>query len=120
MTSVVQISDYRPGRVRRAEGGDRHCCFNRRELDMILSVYSDRVINGDWKDYAICHDSVSATFRVYRSSSQQPVVTVAKRSLPGEGTEFAVYDGTGRQLKQGATLRDALSVLRRRLRLVGG
>lgn len=120
MTTVVQISDYRPGRIRRAAGGNRHCCFDRRELDMILSVYSDRVINGEWKDYAICHDGASAAFRVYRNSSQRPVVTVAKRRLPGDGTEFAVYDGTGRQLKKGATLRDALSVLKRRPRLVGG
>ena len=118
MTTVVQISDYRAGQAGRRRRGTPDLCFDRHELDLILSVYSDRVISGEWRDYAIRHEASAAAFHIYCSSSQQPAFTVAKHRLAGGETEFVVYDGAGRPVSRSAALRDALAVLRRRFRLV--
>lgn len=119
MTTIVQISDYRHRPAPKTANDRAAFCFDRHELDMILSVYSDRVIKGEWKDYAIRHDACVAAFHIYNNASQQPVLTVAKHRLAGDRAEFAVYDRLGKQMKMGTTLRDALAVLKRRLRLVG-
>ncbi len=118
MTTVVQISDYRVGQANRRRRGTPDLWFDRHELDLILSVYSDRVINGEWRDYAIRHEASTAAFQIYCSSSQRPAVTVAKHRLAGGKTEFVVYDGAGRPVSRSVALRDALAVLRRRFRLV--
>lgn len=119
MTTVVQISDYRHRPATRAANDRAAFCFDRHELDLILSVYSDRVIKGEWKDYAIHHDASLAAFHIYNNASRQPLLTVAKHRLAGNRAEFAVYDRLGKQMKTGTTLRDTLAVLKRGLRLVG-
>ena len=38
-----------------------HTFFSRSELGQLLSLYSRRVVNGEWRDYAIDHDATEAT-----------------------------------------------------------
>lgn len=109
MSTVVRMSDFR------SPGLDT--CFTKRELEQLLAVYSRRVINGEWKDYGIRHEANVAAFLIYRNSSQQPAFTVIKREPPNGKTEFIVYHGPKR-LSRSNSLTDAISVLKRKFRLV--
>ena len=113
MTTVVSLAEYK----RAARRAVPDICFNKRELDQLLAVYSRRVMNGEWKDYAIRHDPTMAAFLIYRNNSRQPSFTVIKRETSGDKTEFLVFHGRER-LKRSTSLADALTVLKRKLKLV--
>ena len=114
MSTVVRLADYK--NFSRPLQPD--ICFSKKEFDQLLSVYSRRVMSGDWKDYAIRHDPTMAAFLIYRNNSRQPSFTVIKRNASGKNPEYIVYPGRAR-LKLSSSLTDALSVLKRKLRLVG-
>lgn len=114
MSTVIRIADYRNASKRIQPD----ICFNKRELDQLLSVYSRRVMNGEWKDYAIHHDPAMAAFLIYRNSSQQPSFSIIKRLITGGKPEYLVYHGRDR-LKRSSSLSDALSVIKRRFKIVG-
>jgi len=113
MSTVVRLADYKNAN-RRIQPD---ICFNKKEFDQLLSVYSRRVMSGEWKDYAIRHDPTMAAFLIYRNNSRQPSFTVIKRKTSGSKLEYLVYHGRER-LKRSASLTDALSVLKRKLKLV--
>ena len=114
MSTVIRIADYRNA----AKRIKPDICFNKRELDQLLSVYSRRVMSGEWKDYAIHHDPAMAAFMIYRNNTVQPSFTVIKRFPHSEKPEYLVYHGRER-LKKSSSLSDALSVLKRRFKVVG-
>ena len=113
MSTIVRLAEYKNA-LRRIKPD---ICFNKKEFDQLLSVYSRRVMSGEWKDYAVSHDPSMATFLIYRNNRQQPSFTVVKRKLAGRNLEYLVYNGRAR-LKRSTSLSDALSVLRRKLKLV--
>jgi len=71
MPRIISLAQYRqpPKRV----------FFSRRELNLLLSLYSRRVMNGEWRDYAIDHDNGMAVFSVFRHSYDRPIHAIAKR-----------------------------------------
>lgn len=113
MVTVVRLSDYKSANRRFKPD----ICFNKRELDQLLTVYSRRVMSGEWKDYAIRHDPTMAAFLIYRNNSRQPAFTVVKHHTSGGKTEFVVFHGRER-LKRSDSLKDAVTVLSRKLKLV--
>lgn len=113
MTTVVSLAEYK----RAARRAVPDICFDKRELDQLLTVYSRRVMSGEWKDYAIRHDPTMAAFLIYRNNSRQPAFTVVKRKTSADKLEFIVFHGRER-LKRSNLLNDALSVLKRKLKLV--
>lgn len=109
MSTIVRITDYRHAAP--------DTCFNKRELEQLLAVYSRRVISGEWKDYGITHEPTMAAFLIYRNASQQPTFTVVKRLTGAGKIDFTVFHGRER-LRRSASLTDAISVLKRKFRLV--
>ncbi|HSR71978.1 MAG TPA: DUF2794 domain-containing protein [Kiloniellales bacterium] len=90
--------------------------FDRSELSQILSVYSRRVANGEWRDYAIDQRAGSAVFSVFRHSHDAPAFRIAKRRSGGERVYVVV---SGREtLARAETLREALAVFGGPLRVV--
>ena len=93
-------------------------CFRRDELNLLLSLYSRRVIGGEWRDYAIDQDRRHAAFAVFRRSSDRPVYTVCKFA---DGThqdgDYVVYNG-GKAMKRGRSMGEVLSWFEGTLRLV--
>jgi hypothetical protein len=55
--------------------------FERRELDAILRVYSRKVAEGEWRDYAIDHLEDRAVFSIFRRTSEMPLYRVEKVRL---------------------------------------
>jgi hypothetical protein len=92
--------------------------FSRTELNLLLSLYSRRVMNGEWRDYAIDQRSGTAIFSVYRHSHEHPLYTIAKRTGNHcRGPEYLVCR-SGEKLVRTADLEEALAVFRRKLKVV--
>ncbi|MGF1626648.1 MAG: DUF2794 domain-containing protein [Alphaproteobacteria bacterium] len=110
MSVVIRLSEerIRSGRV----------AFNRQELNRLLSLYSRRVMSGEWRDYAIDMRRDCAVFSIYRDTAEHPLYTVLK-TRPGRDapSEFTLYHGP-RRLARSRSLDETLGTLERRLRIV--
>ena len=92
--------------------------FTRRELSEMLSVYSRRVISGEWRDYAIDQRDGRATFSIFRHAQARPLFTIQKSPTPGDRLgEYALFRGPER-LAQSTSLSTILVALEGRPRLV--
>lgn len=112
MSGVVNLSQYK--RKRRT----KHVCFDRLELNKLLSLYSRRVINGEWKDYALSHGDGMSAFSIFRNSVDRPAFTVIKYAPDTHGNgDYMVCSGS-RRLKHGRTLTSVLDIFDRELKLV--
>jgi len=89
--------------------------FERAELCRLLALYSSRVAEGEWRDYAINQQGGCAVFAVFRHALDSPVFTITKTGEQSHGWEVA--SGL-RKLFRGDTLEEALSVFERTLRVV--
>lgn len=85
--------------------------FDRSELSQILSVYSRKVIAGEWCDYGIEGGDDEVAFAVYRRNAASPSYRIVKRLRGREASRFRVVAASGRILKVGSSLRAVLSVL---------
>ncbi len=78
------------------------------------------VAAGEWRDYAIDMGRDKAVFSVFRRSSECPLFRIEKNPrLARKQGAFSVVAATGLVLKRGHELKRVLSVLERRLSLVG-
>ena len=50
--------------------------FHKTELNLILSVYAQKVSQGHWKDYAIDHGEYNAVFSIYRSTFENAFLRI--------------------------------------------
>ena len=98
-----------------ASGGknQQQVFWTRAELQQLLSLYSTRVANGDWRDYAIDHKKGVAVFSVFRHTMERPQFQVAKKP---QGQLYEVWQGPQR-LKRAGTLQGALEVFEKKARL---
>lgn len=86
--------------------------FDRRELDVILSVYGRHVARGVWRDYAIDHLADRAVFSIFRRASEAPLFRIEKHpSLAQRQGAYLVRAADGKILRRGRDLALALRVL---------
>jgi hypothetical protein len=111
MTQVIKISDHRRKKAGRVY-------FTRVELNQLLSLYSRRVISGEWKDYAIDHGKGMSAFSIYRDSKTQPAFTVYKYASGSHRSGDYVLGAAGNLVKRGRSLLEVLAPIERQLRLV--
>ena len=109
MSKLYRIDDYR-------EKAGRKAFFDRNELNQLLSLYSRRVASGEWRDYAIDHETGRATFSIFRHSHDTPLFSIAKQRT-GQGWEFRVLSGPA-NISSAHTLTKALQIFERELHLV--
>ncbi len=124
MSEVLPLAQYRKRSRPSAVGSSakaHHLFFNRDELNRILSLYSRRVIAGEWRDYAIELERGGAVFAIYRRSCDAPLYRVVKRARAASRPARYLVTGGGRVLRSGDSLKSVLTVLERpRPRLVEG
>lgn len=94
--------------------------FSRSELEAILSVYGRKVVEGEWRDYAIGATKEVAIFAVHRRTSEEPLFRIEKRpKLARRQGAYSVVAATGLVLKRGHDLVQVLQVFEKRaLRLI--
>ena len=93
-------------------------CFTRPELNLLLSLYSRRVIAGDWKAYAIDHAGGVAQFSIFSHAKAQPLYTVIKNRRPSDRSPKYSVLKAGSKISQSDSLSGALAVFERNLTLV--
>ncbi len=92
--------------------------FDRRELNLILSIYGEKVAQGEWRDYAIDIGRDTATFSVFRRTSEVPLYRIVKDpALARRQGVYAVIAQGGLILKRGHDLAQVLKSLLKRPRL---
>lgn len=86
--------------------------FDRRELSAILAVYGRKVAAGEWRDYAIDFGVETASFSVFRRSSECPLYRIEKtpREARRQGA-YRVVAASGLIVKRGRDLTRVLGVL---------
>ena len=85
--------------------------FHRRELDLILRVYGQKVAAGEWRDYAIDHLKDRAVFSVFRRTSEVALFQIIKDpSRARKQGAFSVVAASGAILKRGHELAQVLKV----------
>ncbi len=114
MSSVLRFPDLR--------GKAPSLHFTRVELNLLLGLYAQRVMTGEWRDYAISFSPGMASFFIFRHSRENPLFVISKldprgRSGSAKGGRFLV---TSRQqkIKQGNSLEDVLAVFDQPLHLI--
>ena len=107
---MVRLRDYR--------NRPHPVFFDRHELHQLLTLYSRRVISGEWRDYAIDHDTGMASFSVFRHAADRPAYTVIKSAPDAKGRSRYSLSAGPRRLKKGGSIDEVLAVLDRRPRLV--
>ena len=90
--------------------------FQRKELDVLLSVYGRLVAHTVMRDYAIDHLKDVAIFSFFRNSSEVPLYRLEKRpALSQKQGTYALLSANGQILKRGHDLRLVLKPLERKL-----
>jgi hypothetical protein len=110
MAHVVRLGEERRGTASIVR-------FDRSELFRLLTLYSRRVANGEWRDYAIALQPGQAVFAVFRHTADNPLYTITKHAERGKPSGFEVASGP-RSLSRASTLDEALAVFDKALRLV--
>lgn len=97
-------------------GAPPQVAFDRRELNLILTLYGRMVAAGEWRDYGISHLRDVAVFSVFRRTAEQPLYRIEKRPrLRHRQGMYAVIGMDGQILKRGHDLKTVLRVLERKL-----
>ena len=91
--------------------------FDRTELCRLLGLYSSRVADGEWRDYAIDLRADRAVFAVFRHTFDRPLFTISKVGGAGRPSDWEVASGQ-RTLTHAETLEEALHVFDKSLRLI--
>jgi len=84
----------------------------------MLSVYSRRVADGEWRDYAIDNRDGMAIFSIFRRSFESPLFAIVKQPAE-ESAEYALFAGPER-LDSNHSLSDLLAAFESRPRLIQG
>ena len=87
----------------------KQVCFDRKELNQILSIYFRYVTAGEWCDYAIHFGRVEAVFAVFGKRSIVPAYKIVKR---GNGVrKYRLIEPGGKIVLMGEELRQIVNCI---------
>jgi hypothetical protein len=91
-------------------------CFDRKELNQILTLYGRMVAAGEWRDYALDFLEEVAVFSIFRHASEMPLFRVEKwPKLRARQGQYGVVAAGGLILKRGHELPQVLKVFDKKL-----
>jgi len=101
MGQIVDLSKYRSRRK-------SVVYFSRLELNMLLSLFSRRVLIAEWRDYTIDNREGFAAFCVYRRTNDAPLYTVMRLAANSHPQgDYLVLKGDAR-LRRGRSLAEVM------------
>ena len=86
--------------------------FHKTELNLILSVYAQKVSQGHWKDYAIDHGKYPAVFSIYRNTFENAFLRIIKSKNKGKHITFTLIDFNNKKIKVSENLSDITRYLK--------
>ena len=91
-------------------------CFDRLELNRILTLYGRMVSAGEWRDYALDFLDEVAVFSIFRRTSEMPLFRIEKQPrLRGRQGQYSVVAAGGVILKRGQDLAQVLKIFDKKL-----
>ena len=78
--------------------------FHKTELNLILSVYAEKVSQGHWKDYAV--------FSIYRNTFENAFLRIIKNKNKGKRITFTLIDFNNKKIKVSESLSDITRFLK--------
>ena len=88
--------------------GKEKVTFSKKDLNSIISIYSQKVSNGIWKDYSINFEKNYAEFSIYRHSYASPEFSIIKNKK----NIFYIYSRK-QELRKSKYIKDILNVLKK-------
>ena len=82
--------------------------FSKKDLNLIISIYSQKVSMGIWKDYSINFEKNYAEFSVYKHTYASPEFSIVK----DKKKNFFIYSRS-QELKKSKNIKDVLNVLKK-------
>ena len=82
--------------------------FSKKDLNSIISIYSQKVSNGIWKDYSINFEKNYAEFSIYKHTCASPEFSIVKNKKKS----FSIYSRT-QELKKSKYIKDVLNILKK-------
>ena len=82
--------------------------FSKKDLNSIISIYSQKVSNGIWKDYSINFEKNYAEFSIYKHTYASPEFSIVKNKKK----IFSIYSRT-QELKKSKCIKDVLDILKK-------
>ena len=111
-------SEFERGNIGQWNNAPPRISFDRKELNLILNLYGMHVADGEWRDYALDFDRETATFSIFRRTSESPLYRIVKNpGLARKQGLYAVIAQGGLILKRGHDLAQVLRVLIKKPRL---
>lgn len=102
----------------RSDPPSAQVAFDRKELTTILGVYGAKVAAGEWRDYALDFGRETATFSIFRRTSEVPLFRIVKDpKLARRQGAYSVIAQGGLILRRGQDLAQVLRVLMRQPKL---
>lgn len=90
--------------------------FERREFDLIMTLYGRGQTAGEWRDYAIDDGPDCVSFSMFRRASERPLYQIEKRpALAAKQGQWCVLGSAGQVLKRGHDLANTIDILERKL-----
>lgn len=90
--------------------------FERKELNVIMSLYGRMVAAGEWRDYGLSFLQDMAVFSVFRHAAENPLYRIEKHpKLRNKQGMYCVVGMDGQILKRGQDLKTVLHVLEKKL-----
>jgi hypothetical protein len=90
--------------------------FERREFDVIMTLYGKGQLAGEWRDYAIDDGPDCVVFSIFRRASERPLYQIEKRpKLVSKQGQWCVLGAMGQVLKRGHEVANVIEVLERKL-----
>jgi len=91
-------------------------CFDRLELNRILTLYGRMVAAGEWRDYALDFLDEVAVFSIFRRTAEMPLFRIEKRpKLRTKQGQYSVMAAGGVILKRGHELAQVLKIFDKKL-----
>ncbi|MCY3830494.1 MAG: DUF2794 domain-containing protein, partial [Rhodospirillaceae bacterium] len=81
-------------------------------------LYSRRVVNGEWRDYAIDHDATQATVSFYRCAAEHPQYAITKTAGHKGRPGLFVLKAGPQRIAQSPSLEEVIGAVERQPRLV--
>ncbi len=111
----ARLEARRPQSVAPAASVPAQVAFNRQDLNAILNVYGRMVAAGEWRDYAMDFGRETATFSVFRRTSEVPLYRIEKTpKLARKQGAYSIVNAAGLILKRGHDLARVLEVFDKR------
>ena len=111
MAEVCEIPVWKSAKHSQLPKWSRQICFNKKEMSLILAVYSRQVMAGEWCDYCIEISASEAVFSVFKQYAKIPSYRIIKCCHGVR--KYRLVKPNGRIISMGVELKGVLGAIDR-------